>query len=47
MFCGEKTNLYTVGVTDDVTLGNCTNMNDANKLKSILKHAIDDGKSYT
>jgi alkaline phosphatase len=44
ILCGEKTNFYTVGVSDEVKMSNCTNVNEETKLKSALKYAIDAGE---
>ena len=45
MLCGQKTNFYTVGVTDKVKLADCSNI-ESNRLKSALKHAVDKGNSW-
>ena len=43
ILCGQKANFYTVGVTDDVILENCSLVNQS-KLKSILKYGVDAGE---
>ena len=40
---GQKVNFYTTGVNENVILYNCSNVNE-NKVTSILKHGMDEGK---
>ena len=42
MLTGIKNNYYTVSVSEDVKVGNCTGIED-NKLKSALHYAMDEG----
>jgi len=42
--CGVKANIETIGVTDKVKFGNCSAVTSENKVRSIVKESIAEGK---
>ena len=44
MLTGEKCQMWVIGLKDSVKQQDCSNYSDDLKLKSILAHAMDEGK---